>query len=85
MPPRFPPRPLLACLAALLLLLASAAPAWAEFSLPPLPYAVDALEPVIDATTMTLHHDRHHGAYVANLNAQIQANPALARLSLDAL
>jgi Fe-Mn family superoxide dismutase len=85
MPPRFPPRPLLACLATLLLLLASAAPAWAEFSLPPLPYAVDALEPVIDATTMTLHHDRHHGAYVANLNAQIQANPALARLSLDAL
>ncbi len=85
MPPRFPPRPLLACLAALLLLLASAAPAWAEFSLPPLPYAVEALEPVIDATTMTLHHDRHHGAYVANLNAQIQTNPALARLSLDDL
>jgi Fe-Mn family superoxide dismutase len=34
---------------------------------------------------MTIHHDRHHGAYVANLNAQIAANPALAGLSLDAL
>ncbi len=77
-------RPLLACCAALLLL-ASAAPAWAEFALPPLPYAADALEPAIDATTMTIHHDRHHGAYVANLNAQIPANPALASLSLEDL
>ena len=77
-------RPLLACCAALLLL-ASAAPAWAEFALPPLPYPADALEPAIDATTMTIHHDRHHAAYVANLNAQIKANPALASLSLDAL
>jgi Fe-Mn family superoxide dismutase len=85
MPFRFPPRPLLACLAALLLLLGAASPAWAEFSLPPLPYPVDALEPAMDATTMTLHHDRHHGAYVANLNAQIQAQPALAGLSLDDL
>jgi len=85
MPLRVLLRPLLACLTVVLLLLASAVPAWAEFSLPPLPYAVEALEPVIDATTMTLHHDRHHGAYVANLNAQIQANPALARLSLDDL
>jgi Fe-Mn family superoxide dismutase len=85
MPFHFPPRPLLACLTALLLLLGAATPAWAEFSLPPLPYPPAALEPAIDATTMTLHHDRHHGAYVANLNAQIQANPALARLSLDAL
>jgi Fe-Mn family superoxide dismutase len=85
MTPRFPPRPLLACLSALLLLLASAAPAWAAFSLPPLPYGVEAFEPLIDATTMTIHHDRHHGAYVANLNAQIQSNPALANLSLDDL
>jgi len=36
--------------------------------LPPLPYAVDALEPHIDAQTMTIHHDRHHQAYVTNLN-----------------
>jgi hypothetical protein len=45
----------------------------ADFVLPPLPYASDALEPAIDATTMTLHHDSHHAADVANLNAQIQA------------
>ena len=78
-------RQLLAFLAALLLLLGSSAPAWAAFELPPLPYAAEALEPVIDATTMTIHHDRHHGAYVANLNDQIEANPRLAGLSLDAL
>jgi Fe-Mn family superoxide dismutase len=36
--------------------------------LPPLPYATDALEPYIDAETMTLHHDRHHAAYVKGLN-----------------
>ena len=77
MPSRDLFRPLLACLTALLLLLGSSAPAWAEFSLPPLPYGADALQPAIDATTMTIHHDRHHGAYVANLNAQIPANPAL--------
>jgi len=85
MPPRSLPKTLLAALAALLLLLAPALPARADFTLPPLPYAADALEPAIDATTMTIHHDRHHGAYVANLNAQIAANPALANLSLDAL
>jgi Fe-Mn family superoxide dismutase len=78
-------RQLLACLAAVLLLLGSSAPAWAAFELPPLPYAPEALEPLIDATTMTIHHDRHHGAYVANLNAQIEANPKLAALSLDGL
>jgi Fe-Mn family superoxide dismutase len=74
-----------ASLTALLLLLGWAAPARAAFELPPLPYATDALAPAIDATTMTVHHDRHHGAYVANLNAQIPANPDLAKLSLDAL
>ncbi len=78
-------RPLLACLTALLLLLGTALPAWADFVLPPLPYGAEALQPAIDATTMTIHHDRHHGAYVANLNAQVKDNPALARLSLDAL
>ena len=78
-------RALLAGLTALLLVLGPALPARADFSLPPLPYPTDALEPAIDATTMTIHHDRHHGAYVANLNAQIDANPALAGLSLDAL
>lgn len=68
-----------------LLLLGSALPVRAEFVLPPLPYALDALEPVIDATTMRIHHDLHHGAYVANLNGQIKANPQIAQLSLDAL
>ena len=38
------------------------------FTLPPLPYAYDALEPHIDAQTMQLHHDKHHAAYIANLN-----------------
>ncbi len=76
---------LLAGAASLLVVLGLALPAWAAFTLPPLPYAPDALEPAIDATTMTIHHDRHHGAYVANLNAQIDANPALASLSLEAL
>ena len=71
--------------AAVLFLLVGVMPAWAEFVLPPLPYGPDALEPAIDATTMTIHHDKHHGAYVANLNGQIKANPSLATLSLDAL
>lgn len=76
---------LFGALMALLLVLGSALPAWADFSLPPLPYAVDALEPAIDAATMTIHHDKHHAAYVANLNAQIEANPELEQLGLDAL
>lgn len=41
------------------------------FTLPPLPYAYDALEPYIDAETMHLHHDKHHAAYVANLNKAV--------------
>jgi Fe-Mn family superoxide dismutase len=40
--------------------------------LPPLPYAYDALEPTIDELTMRIHHDRHHGTYVANLNAAVE-------------
>jgi superoxide dismutase, Fe-Mn family len=41
------------------------------FALPPLPYAFDALEPTIDAKTMEIHHDKHHQAYVTNLNAAL--------------
>ena len=78
-------RVLCSCLAALLLMLASATPAWAQYELPPLPYPAEALEPAIDATTMTIHHDRHHGAYVANLNGQIKANPQLSSLTIDEL
>ena len=42
------------------------------FELPALPYAFDALEPAIDRQTMEIHHDRHHGAYVKNLNAALE-------------
>jgi superoxide dismutase, Fe-Mn family len=48
------------------------------FSLPPLPYATDALEPHIDAQTMELHHDKHHAAYVNNLNAAAKEAPEFA-------
>ena len=48
------------------------------FELPPLPYDYSALEPTIDAATMKLHHDMHHGAYVKNLNAAIEKHPELA-------
>jgi Fe-Mn family superoxide dismutase len=55
------------------------------FNLAPLPYPADALEPVIDAETMRIHHGRHHKAYVDNLNTAVAQNPALQGLSLDAL
>jgi Fe-Mn family superoxide dismutase len=42
------------------------------FTLPDLPYAFDALEPHVDARTMEIHHDKHHAAYVNNLNAALQ-------------
>ena len=45
------------------------------FTLPPLPYAFDALEPHIDAQTMQIHHDKHHQAYVDNLNKAIAGTP----------
>ena len=61
------------------------APAPAAFTLAPLPYAADALEPVIDAQTMTIHHGKHHQAYVDNLNKAVAADPALAGMKLEAL
>jgi superoxide dismutase, Fe-Mn family len=45
------------------------------FTLPALPYAYDALEPYIDEETMKLHHDKHHNAYVTNLNKAIEGTP----------
>jgi len=61
---------------------APAAPAAAPvaagpFTLPPLGYAFNALEPHIDAKTMEIHHDRHHGTYVSNLNNLAKTNPQL--------
>jgi Fe-Mn family superoxide dismutase len=55
------------------------------FTLPPLPYPYDALEPHIDAKTMEIHHTKHHQAYVNNLNAAIEKAPELAGKSLDDL
>jgi superoxide dismutase, Fe-Mn family len=55
------------------------------FTLPPLPYDFSALEPHIDAKTMEIHHDKHHQAYVNNLNAAIEKAPELASKSLDDL
>jgi len=55
------------------------------FSVPPLPYAFDALEPYIDAKTMEIHHDKHHGAYVTNLNKALEGNAALQAKSIDDL
>jgi superoxide dismutase, Fe-Mn family len=55
------------------------------FELPPLPYAFDALEPNIDARTMEIHHDKHHGTYVTNLNAAIAKHPELAGKKLEEL
>jgi superoxide dismutase, Fe-Mn family len=49
-------------------LISTAATTTSPFTLPPLPYAYDALEPHIDTETMHIHHDKHHAAYVANLN-----------------
>jgi Fe-Mn family superoxide dismutase len=53
--------------------------------LPPLPYAYNALEPYIDETTMTIHHDRHHNTYVTNLNAALDKHPELHEKSLNDL
>ncbi len=55
------------------------------FTLPPLPYAPDALEPHIDKMTMEIHHGKHHNAYVTNLNKALESAPALANKSLDEL
>jgi Fe-Mn family superoxide dismutase len=55
------------------------------FELPPLPYDKAALEPHFDAMTMEIHHDKHHAAYVANLNKAIAGNAALEGKSLEAL
>jgi Fe-Mn family superoxide dismutase len=55
------------------------------FEVPPLQYAYEALEPHIDSETMHLHHDKHHQAYVNNLNAAIEKHPELAGRSAEDL
>src|SRR6202012_5171703 len=55
------------------------------FTLPPLPYAPDALEPNIDKLTMEIHHGKHHGAYVTNLNKALESAPELASKTLEEL
>ena len=56
---------------------AAALPAEDVFTLPKLPYGFDALEPHIDAKTMEIHHDKHHAAYVKNLNEAVAKAPTL--------
>jgi Fe-Mn family superoxide dismutase len=53
--------------------------------LPPLPYPTNALEPHIDARTMEIHHDKHHGAYVTNLNKALESAPDLQNKSAEEL
>lgn len=55
------------------------------FELPPLPYASNALEPHIDQQTMEIHHDKHHNAYVTNLNKALEGQPDLQNMSIDEL
>jgi Fe-Mn family superoxide dismutase len=55
------------------------------YVLPPLPYAFDALEPYIDKMTMEIHHDKHHAAYVTNLNKALEGQAELAALPIEQL
>ena len=55
------------------------------FTLPPLPYAPDALEPHIDKMTMEIHHGKHHNAYVTNLNKALESAPDLANKTVEEL
>ncbi len=55
------------------------------FTLPPLPYPANALEPHIDRQTMEIHHDKHHGTYVNNLNAALEKHPELQSTSIEDL
>ena len=61
-----------------------AAPEKSPHVLPPLPYAEDALQPVISATTLAVHHGKHHKTYVDTLNELVAGTP-LAALTLEAL
>jgi superoxide dismutase, Fe-Mn family len=56
-----------------------------SYQLPALPYAYNALEPFIDARTMEIHHQKHHGTYVSKLNTALEAFPDLQAKSIEAL
>jgi Fe-Mn family superoxide dismutase len=56
-----------------------------KYTLPKLNYAYNALEPFIDEMTMTIHHSKHHQAYVDNLNAALEKHPEIDRFSLEEL
>ncbi|MBD2294174.1 superoxide dismutase [Anabaena sphaerica FACHB-251] len=60
-------------------------PRTSAIELPPLPYAYDALEPHIDARTMQFHHDKHHAAYVNNLNKALDKYPELKNRTVEEL
>jgi Fe-Mn family superoxide dismutase len=64
---------------------AATTPLGGPFTLPPLPYPFDALEPQIDAQTMQIHHDKHHAAYVANLNKAVAQSPDLGMKQVEDL
>jgi Fe-Mn family superoxide dismutase len=55
------------------------------YTLPPLPYAVDALEPSIDARTMEIHHGKHHATYITNVNKALEGHDNLASLPVEKL
>src|ERR1035441_9568503 len=55
------------------------------YELPPLPYPKEALEPSIDALTMEIHHDKHHAAYVANLNKAVAGKADLEKKAVELL
>jgi superoxide dismutase, Fe-Mn family len=54
-----------------------------KFQLNPLPYPYDALEPFIDGLTMQIHHEKHHAAYINNLNGGLEKHPELADRPLE--
>lgn len=55
------------------------------YSLPPLPYAYDALEPHIDQRTMEIHHTKHHQAYITNVNKALEGHPEVENKSIEDL
>jgi Fe-Mn family superoxide dismutase len=55
------------------------------FTLPPLPYAYDALEPTIDTQTMQIHHDKHHATYVKKLNEAVASQPELGKMEIETI